>query len=362
MATKRAKPRPGGKRTGSAHAARDRFSGSGLIRSERFRFAAVFGLCCLGFYGLTCVLPTPFAKFACEQTARTLGRALDAIGFPVSVRGNLVYGGGLTFLIVLECTAISAMGLFACFVSVSRAKVVKKALVLAVGLPFLYLGNLLRLVSVFAVSRYHPRLFDVVHVYVGQVFTMLLVVLACILWLRWANDGEAVGPAAKIVGFLARFVAISGSIFLLWIEIHTWYILLLDRIMVLGFAFFGYRLFIPYETAVYYETFSIVGFASLILASRSVAWQRKARGLGAGLGLFFLLHLFHRIDTALVSAFGFTSLFQLDVFLCDIGQYLLPVLLWLAVVAPTLPRVTKSPNLPRRSLFLHRQKEQQATL
>ena len=51
-----------------------------------------------------------------------------------------------------------------------------------------------------------------------------------------------------------------------------------------------------------------------------------------GLALFFLLHLFHRVDNALVRAFHHTSLFQLDMFLSEIAQYLLPLLLWLAVV------------------------------
>ena len=31
-------------------------------------------------------------------------------------------------------------------------------------------------------------------------------------------------------------------------------------------------------------------------------------------------------------AFNYTSFFELDMFLCDVGQYVLPILLWLAVV------------------------------
>jgi len=134
-----------------------------------------------------------------------------------------------------------------------------------------------------------------------------------------------------MAGFLARFALISGCMFLLWMEVHQWYIWFIDRVMILGFSLFGYRLLVPQETAIYYETFCVVTFTSLILATR-VPWARKGTTLAAGLCLFFLLHLFHRTNTALMSGFGFTLLLQLDLFLCDIVQFLLPVLLWLALI------------------------------
>lgn len=185
---------------------------------------------------------------------------------------------------------------------------------------------------IFVVSQHNPRLFWIVHVYLGQVFTMLLVAMACILWMKWVNADSVSGPINRAGGFLARFVVISGCMFLLWLEMHHWYIWLLDRFLVVGFSFFGYHLFFPAKATVYYETFNIVTFTSLILATRSVPWARKSKVLVAGLALFFLLHLFHRVDNALVRAFHHTSLFQLDMFLSEIAQYLLPLLLWLAVV------------------------------
>jgi len=205
------------------------------------------------------------------------------------------------------------------------------------GIPALYMGNLARLASVFIVSRRHPSLFGIVHAYLGQIFTILIVVLACIVRLRWVNRGPAAGLVAKAAGFAARLLLLSGCMFLFWMEVHHWYVRLLDRFMILGFSFFGYRLFVPQETAAYYETFSIPAFAPLVLATGSIGWSRKAKGLALETRLFFLLHLFHRIDNALISAFHFASLFQLDVFLCDIGQYLLPMLLWLAAAILRLP-------------------------
>jgi exosortase/archaeosortase family protein len=235
------------------------------------------------------------------------------------------------------------VGLFTCFVSFYPADARRKAIGLAMGVPALYLGNLVRLTGIFMVSRYYPGLFGLVHVYLGQVFTMSQVILSCLLWLKWVNRDPGVGPEGKVTGFLARFALTSVCMFLFWMEVHRWYIRVIDRLMVIGFSFFGYQLFIPQQTAIYYETFSIVTFTSLILATR-VPWVRKGTTLASGLSLFFLLHLFHRINTALMSAFGFNSLVPLDVFLCDIGQFLLPVLLWLAMAFRKEPKPSRIGN------------------
>ena len=283
----------------------------------------------------------------CEHTARTLSLVLNAFGFSVVARGIIVSGDGVVFQIVPECTALSVAGLFACFVCFTRAKAGKKAIALGMGIGALYLGNLARLVATFMASRYDPGLFAIVHVYLGQVFTMLLVVLACVLWLRWVNADSPAGPVGKALGFLGRFSVISGCMFLFWLECHHGYIWLLDRFMVAGFAFFDYRLFFPPKAAVYYETFNIVTFTSLVLATRSALWARKIRVLAAGLGLFFLLHLFHRVNNALMSALHFTPLLQLDLFLCDMAQYVLPVLLWLALTVRRSPDRGES-NAPAR--------------
>ena len=331
------------------HVAPEHATLSNGMRSKRFRFAAAFGLSCLGLWALICILPDSFARIVCEQTARTLGHVLRLIGNPVIVSGNIVTGSGVSFQIVLECTALSAIALYACFVSFYKTHGRNKAIGLAVGIPALYLGNLVRLVSIFVVTRHDPRFFEVTHVYMGQVFTIVLVVLSCVVWLKWVDQGSHAGPVGKVAAFLGRFVIISGCVFAFWMEIHHWYVWLLDQLMIVAFSFFNYRLFVPRENGVYYETFSVVAFISLVLATGSIRWSTKAKGLAMGLGLFVLLHLFHRINNALMSALHYKSLIQLDIFLCDVGQYLLPVVLWLFAAVRRSPRAEQPGNISRPS-------------
>jgi len=345
MGKGKAKAHRGVKRNKSASARQDGLTTRGLLGSGRFRFIAAFGLSCLGFQALVSLLPDAFARVVCVHTAAVLGRVLNALGEPAVVAGNIVAGGALKFQIVLECTALSASILFACFVAFYPAESRKKAIGLAMGIPALYVGNVVRLVLIFVACRYNPRLFTIVHVYMGQVFTMLLVVLAGILWLRWVNATSAPGPARIATRFLGRFVLISGCMFIFWLEVHNWYVRLMDRLILLGFSFFNCRLFFPPLAPVYYETFSIVAFVSLVLATPSAKLSRRVKALVGGLALLFLFHLFHRVNNALMSACHFTSLLQLDVFICDIGQYAIPVLLWLPLAAGNWRRESKLAGL-----------------
>jgi exosortase H (IPTLxxWG-CTERM-specific) len=213
-----------------------------LLRSGRFRFAAGFALSCVGLYALIHILPPSFTRPVNEHTASALGLALNAMGIPVSAANDRVSRGGLAFKIIPECTPLFSVGLFLCFLVFYHASLREKATGLLMGIPVLYLGNLARLAATFMISRYDRRLFELVHVYLGQVFTIFLVILACVAWLRWLNPRETPKSVSmKAAGFIARFTFISGCLFLVWLYVHHGYIRFLDRFMLFGFSLFGHN-------------------------------------------------------------------------------------------------------------------------
>ncbi len=327
MTKRKPKRNPGKKRADTKKETPGRASTTDVIQSGQFRFAVAFTLSCIGLYALIHVLPDFFTRPLNEHTATALGLALSSLGVPVSVDNDIVSGGGVAFRIIPECTPLFTIGLFLCFIGFYPASVRQKAAGLAMGIPALYLGNLVRLAATFLVSRHDRGLFEVVHVYLGQVFTIALIVISCLLWLKWLDQEDSQqGMFVKAAGFLARFALISGCLFLAWMKIHHRYIQFLDRLMLFGFSLFGYRVSLAHDTVVYYETFSIVAFASLVLAARSVPWRTKIMQLAAGAGFLIFTHLFHRIDNALIAYFNFTSAMAVDLTLLGIGQYLLPVL------------------------------------
>jgi hypothetical protein len=129
------------------------------------------------------------------------------------------------------------------------------------------------------------------------------------------------------MSFLARFALLSGCLFLAWMKVHHQYVGLLDWFMIRGFSLFHVDAALARDTAIYYETFSVVVFTSLVLAMQEVPWITKIKGLAMGLGFLFMVHLFHRINNVFVAYFHFTASRLLDLSLLLVGQYLLPVLL-----------------------------------
>lgn len=313
---------------------------------RNYRFIAVFILSCIGLYAVINALPPEFTNPVNEHVAATLGLVLNAFGIPASSVNDTVSEGSMAFKIIPECTSLFTTGLFISFVIFQPATIRQKLTGLTMGISALHLGNLARLVLTFMVSRHDRGLFEVVHVYLGQVFTMFLVLLACILWLKWIDRDESKkeDTPVKAAWFLARFVLISGVLFLVWMKVHHEYIRFLDWFMVMGFALFDKRVGLAQETLVYYETFSIVIFTSVVLAVRSVSWKIKIQWLAAGLGLLFAIHLFHRIDNVLLAYFNFTAARTMDLTLLVVGQYLFPVLLMIYLIYHQRKAIANAPD------------------
>lgn len=67
----------------------------------------------------------------------------------------------------------------------------------AAGAAVIYLSNLFRIVGLYYVLKYRPALFDLAHIYAGQVF---IIFIALMFFVFWTSRGGAVwklGPQAR---------------------------------------------------------------------------------------------------------------------------------------------------------------------
>jgi len=120
-----------------------------ISRFKNFRFVAAFILSCIGIYACIFALPYRYTELINEHIAQSLGLALNLINIPASVAGDIVTGKAFALQIIPECTPLFMVGLFLCFIVFSPATVRQKASGLVMGIPALYLGNLVRLVAIF---------------------------------------------------------------------------------------------------------------------------------------------------------------------------------------------------------------------
>jgi exosortase/archaeosortase family protein len=117
-----------------------------------------------------------------RHVAWLAGAILSAVGAPAASRGAVVSVGSFAVEIKNNCNAIYEAGLFAAAVWAYPAPLRAKAAGTLIGVSFLYLVNLVRVLSLIAVGVLARGWFDVAHLYVWQAL-FFAVVAAC--WFGW---------------------------------------------------------------------------------------------------------------------------------------------------------------------------------
>jgi exosortase H (IPTLxxWG-CTERM-specific) len=288
-----------------------------------------FGIVAAVIYAVIIRIPDRFYEPLNHATALLTGFLLGLAGAAPIVQGATVTMKGFKAVIITECTGIYLAMLFLAFVATYPAPFKAKLTGIILGMPFLNAANIVRLAGVIAIGAWRPGLFEYSHVYLAQVMMVMMVCVTCLAWYRWA---AAVRAGDTPFDFLARFVAVASVLFVLWLPLHREYVTLLDRLVIYLFSLIDYMLFIPPRPEIHHHTLNLVVFASLICASRSIGVQRKAYGLAAGLFLLVVVHLLFRVTHVLLTAMHKESILPVFLFIHLANQYLLPVLLWLAVV------------------------------
>lgn len=112
--------------------------------------------------------------------------ALAALGFSVGRAGNILFvpGGPFSMRVDNDCNGIWAHLIFLASVLGYPASWREKLVGLAIGEPLLFLLNVGRLVSLFAVGLYVPGVFRAMHVYVWQ---FLIIGVALMLFFIWVD-------------------------------------------------------------------------------------------------------------------------------------------------------------------------------
>lgn len=291
------------------------------IKLHHFIGVSVLSFILIGFLPESVFLPLNHA------TAHLAGLCLTLFGeHPVTV-GEFVSLNGFQVLIITECTALYSIILFSSLIFSVPASLKSRLAGLLAGVPFLVAVNSLRIALVTMIGAKYPALFEAAHVYLAQVVMIILVIAASFLWLRLATRSEEINTP-----FLLRVLAMASIIFLPWLVVNRVYVETLDRLMVGTFALADYRLIIPYGHLLYFQTFNTVLFLAMIFAERRLSPRRKAAWAAAGMILLAAGHLLFRIGNVLLTAFSWQPAFQLTTLLTICGEYLLPILLWLAAL------------------------------
>ena len=114
--------------------------------------------------------------------ANSTGTILNALGTGVQVDGTLVSSADFSMIIVNECTGIISMIILLCAFFSYPCKIKGKLLGIAIGMPTLFLLNLIRVVTLFYIGTFLPNFFETTHILVWQSIMILAVIAIWIVW------------------------------------------------------------------------------------------------------------------------------------------------------------------------------------
>ncbi|WP_319526495.1 exosortase H [uncultured Desulfosarcina sp.] len=246
-----------------------------------------------------------------------------------SVSGVILTAHGFSIRIIAECTAIFVAILYFSFVMAYPTALKNKLLGLAAGLPFLFAANLARILFIFLVGLKYRTFFEYAHVYIGQIVMILLVLVAVMTWLR---SIAAVEMDDRPLSFLARFIAYSSIPFVFWLYLDQGFVYINLLIVKALLGLFGLQVPIPEKLDLYphtFNTFHLIAFTSLMMATRSIERSQKAGCILIGLSILCGAHLLFRLNQVLFVDFNIKYAMRPFVALIIINQWILPFGLWL---------------------------------
>ncbi len=296
--------------------------------TDRFPFR--FALVCIIFLLSALYLEVYLRPFNL-LTARLSRDLISLVGYEAVLNGDLIALSGFRVRIISECTSLNATLLLLAFVLATPSSWRSRFIGFISGSALIFSVNIIRIAVITIVGRFHPVMFEALHVYLGQIVMFLLVVFVCLFWSRYSgNTGTGNGSLIQ----LANALSFATIAFPFWLLVNASYIRLMDSWIAAFFAgVLGYRLEIDYQHAVYFQTFNLVVLFALFVSEKRASISLRSISLVFGMAVLILGHILFRVGNVMLTAFDWLWLNKITIGIELIGQYLLPVYLWLKMLS-----------------------------
>ncbi len=122
--------------------------------------------------------------------ARAVSWGLRVLGFSNQVEGRTILTDRLSLEIVVECTGFYESLILIAAVLAYPSRLNRKLVGVVVFLILIFAVNLLRMIGLSLIGQYSMSLFNLVHLYVLRISSILIIVLLWVLWILKAEPGE----------------------------------------------------------------------------------------------------------------------------------------------------------------------------
>lgn len=155
------------------------------INKQLLRFLVIFGFVLGVLYILTIQFESYVPIFNMSATSATLVELLNLFGLQASINSSGVSISNFALEIVRQCTGLFEVITLIAAVSAYPASLMNKMKGLAIGIPLIYIFNIVRLISLAYVGIFSFSLLEIIHDYVLQITFFSFVVF---IWFFWINN------------------------------------------------------------------------------------------------------------------------------------------------------------------------------
>lgn len=175
-------------------------TGLSSLRHPLLKFLLIFGALLAVFYifiAFSSFYSKRFVPSHHHLIAKVSGGLLSVLGQEITVTGKSIHSPRFSVSIIRGCDAVEAIALYVCAVLAFPLPFLKKLPGMIAGTLLLSILNLVRIVSLFLIGVYYPRIFALTHIDIWQALFIFFAVLLWILWLLWATRSQVVTQPAS---------------------------------------------------------------------------------------------------------------------------------------------------------------------
>ena len=117
-------------------------------------------------------------------TAQSTAYFANVLGIQATAKNVVLTIEGFSARIIIECTGIFTMCVYLACLFAYRSGIRKKILAITIGLPIIYVVNIVRLLTQLVIDSRLPQYSEFVHVYLWE---GAFIVVVAVLWLVWLD-------------------------------------------------------------------------------------------------------------------------------------------------------------------------------
>ena len=150
---------------------------------EAVKFLTIFISLSLLFFLIYYLIQNSL-NFMLVSTASVTGFMSNIIGLEVYVDGVIISLQTMNLEIIHECTGIFAIMISSSSIIAYPTKLKNKVIGILFVIPLILSLNIIRLLFLIYIGKYHMDLFEVVHSYLWQGTFIIFIILAWFLWIE----------------------------------------------------------------------------------------------------------------------------------------------------------------------------------